>query len=349
MKLLITTQAVDSDSDVLGFMHGWIKEFSKKFESIVVICLYEGEHNLPGNVKVLSLGKEKGKSKLEYVFNFYRYIWQERNNYDVVFVHMNEEYVLLGWKFWRLMNKKILLWRNHTKGSFFTRLAVLLSNKVLYTSSQSFTARFRKSVKMPVGIDTEFFKREMAMSKRPNSILYLGRIAPVKKVLEFIEALSKLKEMDVAFSATIAGVALPRDVEYDKIIREKVLQYGLRDSVQLIGKVTQDEALKLYNEHELYVNLTPSGSLDKTIFEALATETMALVANSALKGELPEELVIAETTPENVANGIKQIFLTNSLERQTLNHGLREYVNRNHSLNNLLELLTNECKKLIFQ
>ena len=72
MKLLILTQKVDKNDDVLGFFHGWILEFAKNYEKVTVICLYEGKHDLPENVKVLSLGKERGVSKLKYILNFYK-------------------------------------------------------------------------------------------------------------------------------------------------------------------------------------------------------------------------------------------------------------------------------------
>ena len=105
MKLLIVTQKVDENDSILGFFHGWIAEFAKHCESVIVICLEKGEHHLPQNVNVLSLGKERFEvksqkskvlKKLTYAINFFKYIWQERKNYDVVFVHMNQEYVLLA-------------------------------------------------------------------------------------------------------------------------------------------------------------------------------------------------------------------------------------------------------------
>ncbi|MFH0892331.1 MAG: glycosyltransferase family 4 protein [Candidatus Falkowbacteria bacterium] len=62
MKLLICTQKVDINDDVLGFFHSWIREFAKHYEKVTVICLYKGEYDLPENVKVLSLGKERKKN-----------------------------------------------------------------------------------------------------------------------------------------------------------------------------------------------------------------------------------------------------------------------------------------------
>lgn len=279
MKLLIVTQKVDENDPVLGFFHRWLEEFAKRYEKIVVICLEKGKYHLSGNVKVLSLGKEEGRLKAEYISRFYKYIWQERKNYDAVFVHMNQEYVLLGWKFWILWGKKIFLWRNHAKGSLWTRIAVLLSNKVFCTSPQSYTAKFKKTQVMPVGIDTDFFRPNSKVARMPNSVLFLGRIAPVKKVLEFIEWL-KNQNFEIA---TIAGSALPRDAQYEKEVRNKVFQYGLEDKIKFIGSVTQEVARKLYQTHETYVNFTPAGSMDKTIVEAAACGMKLEVRNPDLK------------------------------------------------------------------
>src|SRR3989338_9057482 len=123
MRLLICTQAVDTTDPVLGFFHGWIVALAKHAEHVHVICLKKGEYRLPSNVLVHSLGKEEGRSLIKYTLRFYRSIWSLRNDYDSVFVHMNEEYVLLAGVFWRLLGKRIVLWRNHKKGSWRTRLA----------------------------------------------------------------------------------------------------------------------------------------------------------------------------------------------------------------------------------
>ena len=61
MKLLITTQAVDTDDPVLGFFVRWIEEFAKHAERVEVVCLREGKHGLPPNVRVHSLGKKNGR------------------------------------------------------------------------------------------------------------------------------------------------------------------------------------------------------------------------------------------------------------------------------------------------
>src|SRR3989339_803491 len=63
MKLLILTQKIDKNDDLLGFFYAWVGEFAKYYKKITVICLYRGESDLPENVKVLSLGKENLSSR----------------------------------------------------------------------------------------------------------------------------------------------------------------------------------------------------------------------------------------------------------------------------------------------
>lgn len=340
MKLLIVTQKVDKNDDILGFFHGWISEFSKHCEKITIICLWKGEYNLPGNVKVLSLGKENGISIIKYIYRFYYYIWRERNNYDTVFVHMNQEYILLGWFFWKILGKKTFLWRNHAKGDLMTRIAVFVSDKVFCTSPQSFTARFAKTKIMPVGVDTGFFKPDPSTHKKPNSILFLGRIAPVKNVDVFVEGLRELRDMGVEFSATIAGGSSDKDAGYEKMIHNKVLSYGLSNKITFTGSISQPEALKLYKEHELYINLTPQGSMDKTIFEAIASGSAVLVSNIFFNRELPDSWVVSDyKDPKALALAIKNAVrdahnynfnarkdVTGFVEKHTLKNLARELV-----------------------
>lgn len=286
MKLLIVTQALDEKNPVLGFFVNWVREFSKNFEKVTVIALEVGEYQLPENVTVLSLGKEKLKienwklkitSRLVYAFRFYKYIFQHRQAYDVVLVHMNQEYVLLAGDLWRLLGKQVYLWRNHAKGTILTDMAVWMAHKVFYTSPSSYTAKFPKAVQMPVGIDTEFFKPDPAVVRIPNSVLFLGRISPVKKVLEFIDWVE-----EKGCATTIAGPILPQDREYGERVKLKIENSKLK--INYVGPVDQEGARRLYQTHETYVNLTPAGSMDKTIFEASACGMRVEAENKEVRG-----------------------------------------------------------------
>lgn len=330
-NILIITQAVNKNNLVLGFFHRWIEEFAKKFDFVTVICLEKGNYNLPNNVMVLSLGKEQGRSHLKYLSRFYKYIWQERKNYDVVFVHMNQEYVLLGGLFWKILGKNINLWRNHPKGGFLTRLAVYLSDKVYCTSRSSFTARFNKTIIMPVGIDTQFFQPNYTIEKFKDSILCLGRIAPVKNLDIIIDALGILIERGRHFFFSFYGDCLPKDMKYFDLLKKKVIDFGLSDMVNFMKGVPNYETPNIYNKYEIFINITDSGSFDKTILEAMSCGLTVVTSNCELKNQLGEEYFIAEIDSQCVADKLDDILNSNIKKID-----MRENVIKDHSIDNLV-------------
>ena len=337
MKLLIITQVVDRNDHVLGFFHRWIEEFAKLCEAVTVICLREGEHRLPGNVRVLSLGKERGRSRISYVASFYTHLFRERKNYDAVFVHMNQEYVLLGGLPWRLMGKKILFWRNHHAGSPATRLAMALSNVLLCTSRYSFTAGTSKTALMPVGIDTDAFKRDPSVARTQNAILSLGRIAPVKKIDRMLEAFRALRSEGVEFTADIYGDPLPADASYAASLKESTQAYGLESRVRFFAGVQNAEAPRLYNAHDIFINASSSGMYDKTIFEAMACESLVLVSNRNLEGEIDPRFLFREGDPANLAGKLKRLSALSGEERRACGMLLRTYAVERHGLRQLAE------------
>ncbi len=334
MKLLIITQAVDSEDPVLGFFVRWIEEFAKHCEHVEVICLKLGRSDLPKNVRVHSLGKEKGVSKAGYVFNFYRHVWRLRNDYDSVFVHMNQEYVLLGGFVWKFFGKKVAMWRNHYAGSFLTRIAMMLSDKIFCTSKYSFTAQSKKTVLMPVGIDTELFKK-IENKKIENSILFLARMSPAKKPELIIEALNILRKDGVSFTANFYGNPLPVDIPYAESLKEKVKEYQLSDCVSFEKGIPNRQAPAIYNAHEIFINPSPSGMYDKTIFEAMASESLILTSNLNLKGQIDDMFLFAENDTEDLARQLKNLLSLDAETKEKYGSILRTYVVEHHSLKQL--------------
>ena len=353
MKLLIVTQKIDVNDPILGFFHRWVEEFSKHCEKVTVICLEKGEYHLPENVKVLSLGKETFNiqhltfnifKKVRYSVTFLKYIWAERKNYDTVFVHMNQEYVLLGWKLWRLMGKKIMMWRNHPSGSPLTDLAVFLSDRVFCTSKYSYTARFNKTEIMPVGIDAGSFKRKPEIKKIPNSILFLGRISPIKKPDVLIGSLNLLSKEGVNFNALMIGDPLPKDQNYYQEIKDSVKRYNLSQKIVFRSGITNKETIEFYNRYEILVNLSPNGMFDKTIFEAMACESISLTSNKNLIGEVDGAFIFEENDQQDLLFKLKNILTLSIKEKEESGKELREYVLKKHGLDLLIRKIITPVK-----
>lgn len=279
-NLLIVTQAVDTDNLALGFFHEWIRALAPTFDHIEVICLYEGAHALPGNVRVHSLGKERGNAgRLAYAMRFITLAWRLRHAYDAVLVHMNQEYVLIAGLLWRILRKPIYLWRNHYAGSWITDTAALLCAKVFCTSKHSYTARYRRTRLMPVGVDAERFMADTPVPRVPRSILFFGRIAPSKRPDIFVEALGILLSRGVSFIGSVYGSALPEHQSYRESLIARAEQLGLHDRVRFHEGVPNAGALALYAAHDIYVNVSPSGMFDKVLFEAAAAGCVVLATS----------------------------------------------------------------------
>ena len=338
MKLLILTQKVDKEDPTLGFFHNWILEFTKNIDKVSVICLEKGDYDLPQNVKVYSLGKESGRSKIKYVKNFFNLILGLNREYDSVFIHMNQEYVLLGGFIWKILGKKIYFWRNHLEGGLFTRISVWLSNKVFCTSKTSFTAKFKKTILMPVGIDTDKFVKleSLKVNKLKNSILFLGRMDKIKKPDLLIEALDILNKKNINFVCDFYGDPTLKTGDYFDLIKKKVLGSDLKNKINFYKAVANYETPRIYSEHSIYVNLTPAGSFDKTILEAAACGCLLVVANKSLLGEIDDRMITGESA-EDIAERIEFWFDISEAERKKVLDGLKKYVTKNHSVAVLIE------------
>ena len=304
MRLLFVTQAVDTNDPVLGFVHGWLWEFSKHFERITVVCLRKGEHHLPENVHVLSLGKGQATGgKLRYAARFLRHAFREKGSYDAVLVHMNQEYILFAGWFWKLFGTSIYLWRNHYAGSVLTDLAAAFCTNVFCTSKFSYTAKYKKTILMPVGVDTELYKPVGGVQRGLRSVLFLGRLASSKRPELFLEALGMLHVRSAPFVATLCG---PGDTTYVESLQRRAEELGISGKVRFLPGVRRTEAPPIFSAHDVFVNLSPSGMLDKTIFEAAACGCTVLASSEDWK-ELAGEALWFDGSAASLAQKLEQI------------------------------------------
>ncbi len=291
MRLLVVTQVVDKNHPVLGFFHRWLEEFARYCQQVVVVCLQAGQYDLPSNVKVLSLGKEKGGNKIIFLYKFLKYIWQERFGYDSVFVHMNPEYVILGGVLWKGWQKKIGLWYVHRSVTWKLRLAEKLADVIFTASKKSFRLPSSKVAVVGHGIDTDRFKPKEEI-KKERVMLMVGRISPTKRQLVGVQMFAKiLADVPQARLLIIGRPVLPEDNAYFTKIKQYLANNNLTDKVLLKGAIPHDQLPAYYNSASVVLNLSTTGSLDKDVLEALACNTAAVTTNEAFFSILPPEFI----------------------------------------------------------
>ncbi len=345
MKLLIITQKVNKDDPILGFFHAWIAEFAKHFAFITVICLEKGVYDLPSNVKVLSLGKENGISRFKYLRNFYKYIWQERGNYDAVFVHMNPIYVLFGGVLWKVLNKRIYLWYTHKQVDLKLRLAEKSVHKVFTASKESFRLKSRKLQVVGHGIDTNIFcPNSKSIANDVLQIVTVGRVSPVKKREMVLDAILKITKMnrDIKLGLTlVGGPVYGKDFEYERMLHTKVIDNNMESYVKFTGPIAPTDVVGYLQNANIFIHESQTGSLDKVALEALSCGLVVLSSNDALRPILaPYNLVFQSDDIESLFNCILEA--RSKINDSTLKDELRKYVVKEHSLGRLIDLLSSQ-------
>lgn len=291
MKLLICTQALDKNDPILGFFHAWVEEFAKHFEHVHVICLREGAHALPSNVSVYSLGKERGSIRFVRWLRALRYIVVLRKEYDAVFVHMNPEYVLLGGWFWTLMHKKTALWYMHKTVDFKLRAAVMFVQKIFTGSPESFRLKTPKVEVMGHGIDTLFFSPD-PRGVRGEAVLSVGRLSASKRHDLIIRAAHQAHK-----KLFIVGDGPERTAL-------EALAQKLGASVHFLGGHTQEQLLHEYRKAGVFIHTSETGSMDKVVLEALATDTPVITTSEVFKN-FPVQVV--DATQESLTQALMHV------------------------------------------
>jgi len=362
MKLLICTQKVDMDDDVLGFFHDWIAEFAKTCEQVTVICLKQGTFDLPANVKVLSLGKEKLElgtwnldiiKKLKYGFNFLRYIRQERQNYDTVFVHMNQIYAILGGFYWRLQGKKIGLWYTHKQVNLSLRLAEKIVDHVFTASEKSFRIESPKKIILGHGIDIEKYRaiaeeRDAMSADREESkqdtstfrIITVGRISPIKDYETLIGAAKILSDENRHIEVEIiGGPGTPEQAVYLEELKGTVEEKKLADIVRFAGAVPNREIAGRLKGADLFVNMSRTGSVDKAVLEAMACGLPVVTGNEAFTDIFKEHIERLMYIPQDcadLATKIKAFQTMDRAEKNRITAYLHRLVERDNNLSGLI-------------
>lgn len=302
MKLLIVTQAVDTEDPALGFFVRWIEEFARHVAHIEVICLKEGKHDsLPANVRVHSLGKEnppRFARRLRYAIRFKLLAWRLRRNYDTVFVHMNSEYVLLAGILWRFLGKRIGLWYVHRNVDLKLRIAAVLANDIFTASHEGFRLATTKLHVVGHGIDTTAFRAPIRPLGTPLRIVSVGRITPIKNLGTLIEAVALLRDRGIAAKATLIGAPVhPSDEAYLTSLKRIAAERGVTDHIEFVGSVPHAQMAGEYGSFDISVNLCPTGGLDKAVLESMAAGLLVLVSNQGfaeLFGPVAGELLFPE-------------------------------------------------------
>lgn len=341
----------DADHPVQGFTTAWITHLARLCKSVHVITMLKGRIALPDNVSVTSVGKELGHGKLRRAAMFYRQLWrvEQREEIDACFAHMIPIFAVLGAPLLKAKRIPTTLWYTHRSTPPLLRIAEKVVDRIVTASQESFRIPSSKVIVTGHGIDTRHFvpASEPRPQAQPFRITSVGRIAPIKRLEIFLEAIELLVDRygPDSLRVRIVGGAYPHDSTYAAVLQRYMRENDLGSTVAMVGPVSYKDVVREYQQADLFVNLSETGSLDKAVLEAMSCAVPPISSNVALLPILEEfhsKLALHDAEATLLAQRIAEIIGWPERDRLALGNALRAYVVENHSLDRLSKLLIND-------
>ncbi len=349
--LLIFNLITDADANAQGFTTDWLNALAARCARVDVLTMYAGRLELAQNVRLFSVGREKGYSEARRLVNFYRLLARllRQNHYDACFAHMQPLFALLGAPLLRLYGVPQTLWFAHKSVNWKLRLAEKVVRQVVTPSPESFRVPSKKVRVVGHGVDTERFVPlpRAAAVNRPFTVLSVSRLAPVKQLETLLAAAQLLRDRHGVrdFHLRIVGNAAPEHAAYAAGMRQRAADMGLAGCVEFAGHVPYAQIAPVYQQADVLVNVSATGSVDKAPLEAMSCGLAVVTTNEAFGALLAQWGDLLLAPPQNadaLAGRLARLAQMPAGERAALGADLRTLVQREHSLTRLVNLLVDE-------
>ncbi len=347
MHLLIVTQKVDKEDENLGAFYYWFERLSKEFDEVTIITSYVGKTDFAPHVKLCSLGKEKNTSRFFRIKTFFELFSYHYARCDSVFFHQIPEFVIAAAPFLLSLKKRSVLWYAHKSVTLRLKIAEKLVDFIATSSPEGFRLPSKKVIYTGQAINTDLFvprEPNSAHAEKKLKLITVGRISPIKNYEQIINACAVGARIwpDGWSLSIVGGPILPRDYSYLESIKHLIAEKNLSSHVDFLGAAGYSQIPALLREHDIFVNVSGTGSLDKAVFEAMACGLSVLTANEAYRSVVPDAYFLDHTHPEFLAERIKQV----SMETRP-NMALRQIVLDYHSLDTTITKLRSLLKDTV--
>ena len=337
MRLLMIAFVMDESHGTMGWQVHVAKQLAARVEHVTVIASQVGRvTDLPDNLEIITppVRPLKVPHRLggRWAFNWHVHKLCKEKKIDGVFIHMAMEWAFLLRPTFAKLKIPTVMWYAHGTVTNRLRLAVKCVDRVVTSTPEGCRIDSDKIRVIGQGIDTDVFKPRENVN--PVEILSVGRVSPRKNVDKMVPAAQLLRDeygMSDLKIRVVGPLMSMEDVSYDHSVRDSIWRQGVEDHIQIDGFIPKERLPELYDNTFLHLNLSKTGSMDKTVMEALACGCPVLTCNEAFFDILKDypEFILEEITPELVAKKIA--YIKENYDKYDPQK-LRELVMKKHSL-----------------
>ncbi len=351
--LLVFNLRMDEDDPVMGFAVEWVRALAARFERVTVVTMHRGRVTPIPDVRILSAGRELGLAEPLRVGRFYRTVLQVLREHppDVAFSHMIPIFSALFAPLARHRGIPQLLWYAHGHVSWELRLAERLVDGCVTSMSHGFRLPSSKLQVLHQGIDADRFRPPVETREAyGRTVVMLGRISEVKRVVETVEVLAQARERGVPVRMEVFGGPSTREDErYEKLVHQRVEQLRLAEDVIFHGPVSHAAAPHAYQRGGLFMNLSRGSSLDKSTLEAMASGCIPIGTSggfAAFARACGFERLAPPDDPASIRDALVELAGLEPAAAARLRQAVRQSVQRHHSLDALADSIVERLAAL---
>src|SRR5262245_5835395 len=291
MRLLLFNLATDLDDPILGFTTHWVGALALRVEFIHVVTMRAGRLDPTDNVRVHSVGKERGFSKPRRLLEFYRILWRllRDERIDACFSHMNPLFTILGTPLLKAKGIPIVTWYAHPTTTWVLKTAHRFSDQMVASITSAYPYKHDKLTPIGHGIAVDIFSPNATTQRaEPPMVLCVGRLSPVKDHPTLLKAAALLKKTaSLPFRLVIVGGPAPANDEvYLSSLRQEIKELGIENIVSFEPAVPMRNLPDWYRRCTVHINMSPVGFGDKVAWEAMSCAKPCLVANEGFRETL---------------------------------------------------------------
>jgi glycosyltransferase involved in cell wall biosynthesis len=336
MRLLLVTFELNTASKVLAWQARLASALAQKCEHIVLLTESLGAFTPAANVTVVKVpAMFTGPLRLfgaAWIMNAVVYKLCRRHRIEVCFVHMATQWTYRLRPALALAGVPAALWYAHGTVSRRLRLAHKCAARILTSSPEGFRIPSRKVRIIGQGIDTDVFRipQERVSS---SEFVYVGRVSPRKRLELVIDVFSRARSHRPSenFTLQLIGPCLnDSDRKYRRAMVERIDAHGLTEHVTWCDFMPPHEMETVYRKVAVHLNLSATGSLDKTVLEALACGCPVFTNNPPFRAVLGDMPIMYSSSDD--PDTLAQLLLNLYDARRSINPTrLRQIVLDSHS------------------
>ncbi len=316
MRILIINFELDERSGVLAWQASVAQQLAARCEFVVVVTSRLGQFTCPNNAHIHVVPKwVRGMPRRfggRWLVNFDVINLIRQYKIDACFIHMAMEWAYVLAPALKLYRIPVLVWYAHGTVSNRLRLAHAFADRIVTSTPEGFRLPSKKAHVIGQGVDIDLFQIPQFAECR-NDILYVGRVSPRKRIDLLVNVVSEIKRLrpDLPLRLRVIGPVLTQeDQKYRRHIQALIESNGLNGAIELIGFVPQHDIAAYYQTAFLHLNVSMTGSMDKTVLEALACGCPVLTGNEAFIEMFKDhpDFLLQSDRPQDIAQRALNLY-----------------------------------------